>query len=184
MLPWGHAAFGYLLYSLWRRRETGTTPAGVAVVALAVGTQFPDLIDKPLSWTFALLPTGRSLAHSAFFLALVGFVVLIAAHRYGQATAGRAFLFGYASHLVADALYPVANGDFHDPVYVLWPLVSQAPEEGRSFVAFFLGLDLTSTFAFELLLTGVALLRWWADGAPGLGVLRAGVRRSIVPERK
>lgn len=57
MWPWGHVGAGYLVYTLLRR-HTGERPAGAAVLALAVGTQFPDLVDKPLGWTVGLLPGG------------------------------------------------------------------------------------------------------------------------------
>ena len=64
MWPWGHAAAGYLLYTLWARRRFHRPPAGAATLALAVGTQFPDLVDKPLAWTFGISPSGRAGAHS------------------------------------------------------------------------------------------------------------------------
>ena len=60
MLPWGHLAVGYLAYSLAVRVRSGGPPAGLAVAALAVGTQFPDLIDKPLVSWVSVLPSGRS----------------------------------------------------------------------------------------------------------------------------
>ena len=66
--PLGHAAFGYVLYSLYTRLHLNHPPQGLAALALAFGTQFPDLIDKPLTWTFAVLPYGRSFAHSLFTL--------------------------------------------------------------------------------------------------------------------
>ncbi|PSQ17916.1 hypothetical protein BRC99_00275 [Halobacteriales archaeon QS_7_69_60] len=84
MLPWGHLAVGYLAYSLAVRGRTGGPPAGLATAALAVGTQFPDLIDKPLVAWVSLLPSGRSLGHSLLFAAACG---------VGLWYLGRRFLF-------------------------------------------------------------------------------------------
>ena len=71
MLPWGHAALGYLFYTAYARLRYRHPPVGLSVYALGLGTQFPDLIDKPLAWHFAVLPSGRSLAHSLFTLGVV-----------------------------------------------------------------------------------------------------------------
>ena len=43
MYPWGHLAVGYLCYSLGVRLCDQRPPAGVAMVPLTIGTQFPDL---------------------------------------------------------------------------------------------------------------------------------------------
>ena len=52
VLPWGHLAIGYLCLSLAIRARWRVPPQGPAVIAVAIGTQLPDLIDKPLAWTF------------------------------------------------------------------------------------------------------------------------------------
>ena len=49
MWPWEHLAFGYVLYSLGVRTLRGRTPRGPPVLVLAVATQVPDLLDKPLA---------------------------------------------------------------------------------------------------------------------------------------
>lgn len=58
MWPWGHAAIGYLLFSMDTRLRYGRRPGGPATILLFFGTQFPDLVDKPLAWTLPLLPSG------------------------------------------------------------------------------------------------------------------------------
>ena len=47
------------------------------MLALAIGTQLPDLIDKPLTYQFAVLPSGRSLGHSLFFAAVLNRNLLV-----------------------------------------------------------------------------------------------------------
>ena len=37
MWPWGHAAAGYLLYTVWCRGRYGRQPLAPATLALAVG---------------------------------------------------------------------------------------------------------------------------------------------------
>jgi hypothetical protein len=179
MWPWGHAAVGYLVYTGLRRR-TGERPAGAAVVALAVGTQFPDLVDKPLGWTFGLLPGGRSLAHSLLTLAVLAGVVLALARRDRTRTAGVAFLLGALAHQFADALYPLLRGDLSDTTFLLWPaLPMPEPELAQTFSAHAAVVEPGPTLIFELLLAVAALLAWHDDGHPGLGTVQRGATRAI-----
>jgi hypothetical protein len=54
MWPPGHLAVAYLLVS-WGRRIRGDSPVTAGtMLALAVASQLPDLLDKPLAWVFAL----------------------------------------------------------------------------------------------------------------------------------
>lgn len=196
MLPWGHAAVGYLLYSGWGRLRRDTPPRGIAVIALAIGTQFPDLVDKPLSWTFAVLPTGRSLAHSLLTLSVLAIGLVTFARWYdrkSRTTTGSvvaptsmtmrpsqigtitvtAFLIGYGSHLLADVAAGIATGNA-TLAYLLYPLFPVgASEHGYSFLEFFLSLTLTPLLAFEIVLTAIAIGVWLWDGRPGLETLLA-----------
>ena len=177
MLPWGHAAVGYLVYSAYSRVRNGGVPVGLPVVALAVGTQFPDLIDKPLAWTFGILPSGRSLAHSVFTLALVGGIVFWLARRYDAVPAAIGFVIGWATHLVGDA-YQLFLGQPTCVRYVIWPLgVCPYDEADRSIIEFFLALEFGAIWP-EFALAAVASGVWLADGAPGLRYLleKTGVR--------
>jgi hypothetical protein len=198
MLPWGHAAVGYLLYTEWGRWQRDDSPHGIAVLALALGTQFPDLVDKPLSWTFALLPTGRSLGHSLLVFALLTGALVALARQYDQqppvsdslvTTSARhpssrrasltvtAFVIGYGSHLLADVAAGIVTGDFNVR-YLLYPLVQLGgSEHGYSFLEFFLSLTLTPLLVFEVVLTIVAFGVWLRDGHPGLAILATTVGR-------
>lgn len=205
MLPWGHAAVGYLLYTGWLRWRRGSLPTGPAVLALGLGTQTPDLIDKPLAWTFAVLPTGRSLGHSVLTLGVLALILVVLARRYDRVTSPRtarvtdgagappwalsivlAFLGGYGSHLGADTVAGLATGEL-EWAYLFYPVVSVgAPEHGYSFLEFFLSLTLTPTILVELGLTAVAIVVWLRDGRPGLATLwaRTGGRLSrLVADR-
>lgn len=188
MLPWGHAAVGYLIYSLAARLENRHPPDGWAVVALGFGTQFPDLVDKPLAWSFGILVAGRSLAHSVLTLTAVAVVLLYVARRRGHETVARAFLVGYATHLATDAVDPLWYGNYDALRYLLYPLVAvPTPERDYGIVEFFLNLKLTPLVSVGLVLAGLALGQWVRDGLPGLAELRGAVVGGLPwgsPERR
>lgn len=55
---------GYVAYSAFKRLRTGQAPTQWNALVLAVATQTPALIDKPLAWQFGVLSSGVSAAHS------------------------------------------------------------------------------------------------------------------------
>jgi hypothetical protein len=178
MWPWEHLVFGYLLYSATVRLTGGGRPGSRATVVLAVATQLPDLVDKPLGWGLAVLPAGRSLAHSLLVFGLLLVVLVRLDRRRGSALA-LPFSVGYLSHLAGDVIYPLLLGKGLRAGFLLWPLVpvEAAPVDGvvphvwalwRDYVGVVTsttgGLLIVAEFAFLL----AGLLVWLADGAPGL----------------
>ena len=178
MWPWGHLVVGYLLYTAYTHVRWRDAPNGPATILLALGTQFPDLVDKPLAWTFHVLPSGRSFAHSLFAAAAATLLVRRWAERSGRPSLGVAFGLGYASHLAADAIAPVLNGDYAKLTYFGWPLLP-APDYGveLGFAYHFTHMAFTPFFAFQLLLAALVAAIWVRDGAPGIGMLRVATRR-------
>lgn len=175
MLPWSHAALGYLLYSGWCRARFWSPPPGMGVLALGLGTQFPDLIDKPFAWSFALLPSGRSVTHSLLLVAVVGAAVILVGRRRGWTTPATAFVAGWFAHLLGDS-YGYFLGLDDCAAFLLYPLTPLCGyEEDHTFVEFFLSLELTTRLVFGLSLTALGLVVWWFDGRPGLAELRSGV---------
>jgi hypothetical protein len=189
MWPWEHLAVGYLAYSLYARRRYGRPPDGPTAVMLAIGTQLPDLVDKPLAWTFGVLPNGTSLAHSLTFVALFVPITLLVARLAGVPRWGGALAFGHVSHLPGDMLYPLATDGGLATSFLLWPFVPgrDTPSQGLLFefetyfaeFVQFLGTPRGQIyFALELALLGTALLVWNRDGRPVLTeVLAAGLPR-------
>lgn len=153
MLPWTHAAFGYLLLLsvavLLRRRLSRAE-----LVAVIVGTQLPDLVDKPLAWWFSVLPSGRSLAHSLLVAVPLSVLVLSVAWYLSHPEVGFAFGLGYASHLIGDsyvALYYWIPEEFS---FLLWPILPAYPYDDFVGLAdFFSQVAVTRSF---LLFLGVA----------------------------
>lgn len=179
MLPWGHAAVGYLCYSVWLRIRDRGRPPGPAVIALAIGTQLPDLIDKPLAWSLGMIPSGRSLAHSLLFVAVLALVVWLLADRYDGWEAATAFLLGYFTHIVADVVPAAMAGEWAKLGSLLWPLTPAYRYPGemdRNILGFFLDLDAGILLTVEGGLTVLAIVLWVADGRPGLATLRDWLR--------
>ena len=177
MWPWEHLAFGYLLYSL-ARRARGDIPMGSAAVALAFGTQFPDLVDKPLTWTFGLLP-GGTFAHTVFVTLPAVAIVFVTGRRVGRPHVAAGFSAGYLSHLLGDVVYPVVLGDAPSLGRFFWPLVPNTPSPRPGLLENFLyyfGRFQSHTgspggwvvVALELALLTTAVGLWMADGMPGL----------------
>lgn len=182
MLPWGHVAVGYLLYtSLVRyRRGEGAVPAGAMVVALALGTQFADLVDKPLAWYLGVLESGRSLAHSLLVAVLVVAVVYWVATWYDRREFGVAFAVGHLSHLAADALYPIVRGEWVELRYLLWPVLERPdPVVDRTVTEVVVASTFSPTGYLEAGLFVAAAALWVSRGAPGLGEFRAGTTRAL-----
>ena len=191
MWPWEHLAVGYLAYSAYTHLRGKGAPTAPAVVALAVGTQFPDLVDKPLAWTFGVLPSGHSLAHSLFVAVPLALLAIQVGWVTDRKAVGGAFAFGYLSHLPADVYYPLLVGGEANYGFLFWPLVP-APQTEASigFAEMFRTLfgryltelfhtQLTPYLAVELGLLLSVLALWLYDGIPPLGaLLRRGRTRS------
>jgi hypothetical protein len=181
MWPWGHLAFAYLLYSPTVRLLRRRAPEAGAVIALALGSQFPDLVDKPLGWLFGFSPSGYGIAHSAFVavplgLALAGGVAFAASGE--RRLVGVAFAVGWLSHLVSDVLFAMLIRNPYTVERVMWPLIT-LPAEPRAGTT----LDRVLYYAVnwvEFLVAAhpllpvlyvtplvVAGLLWLVDGAPG-----------------
>jgi len=180
MWPWEHLAVGYLCYSLLVRAFGRRAPRGWPVVALALGTQFPDLVDKPLAWSFGLLPSGHSLAHSLLVALPASALAVTVAGALGRRRIGTAFAFGYLSHLPTDVFYPLLVGGEPNYGLLLWPVVpASATETGAGFVAMFWSLlgryatelvqgEASLYLMIEIGLLGSVVLLWLLDGAPPL----------------
>lgn len=138
MLPLGHLALAYLAYALVAgvllARDGGRLlPAGWALLPLALGSQFPDLIDKPLAY-YEVLAYGRSFAHSLFTFTILCTITWWACRALAghweqdswqdtlRARTPTAFAVGYASHLLGDARNTLAAGHLSDVRFVLWPI--------------------------------------------------------------
>ncbi|AHF98830.1 metal-dependent hydrolase [Halostagnicola larsenii XH-48] len=184
MWPWGHLGVAYLLYSLYTHRRFDRPPRAVPALALVIGSQFPDLIDKPLAWNFDVLPGGRTLSHSLVFAIGLTVVVYALANRFGGLETAIAFVIGHVVHLCTDVPPAVFGGDVSGLAYLLWPFVEQPPEEP---VAGLLDAILTyyAVGPYELaqfVLFAFAAVVWYYDNKPGLAYVRSVLSRLQVED--
>jgi hypothetical protein len=153
-------------------------------------------VDKPLAWTFDVLPSGTSLAHSLLVAVPASLLAVAVARRAGRGRYGTAFAVGYLSHLPADVVYPALVGGTPKTAFLLWPLVPARVGDvpgflphfedlAASFLGFLAGPQGAAYLAAELALVGGALALWLYDGAPGLEWLRprrGDGRRHVPPD--
>ena len=185
MWPWEHVAFGYLLVSLYSHAVRGESPDGRAALAAGLGAVFPDLVDKPLSWTFGVFPSGYAVAHSAFVFPAFALALWLSFRRRGREPLAVAFLVGHASHLVGDVIYPFLLDGELPLSALLWPVVTRpaSPTEAglvartlfylRAWVVRLWALELGPLVLFELTLVGAVAAVWLYDGAPVLAECRS-----------
>ncbi|WP_207590103.1 metal-dependent hydrolase [Halomontanus rarus] len=180
MWPWGHLAVAYLLYTLYTRRRYGRPPRALPVIALAVGSQFPDLIDKPLGWSLGVLPGGRTLAHSVFFAALLVPVVYALALRFDHVELAVAFVFGHVCHLLTDIPPDVTTNGPAELTFLFWPVLEQPEyEEVGSILEGFLRYSMGSYEWGQLGLCVVVIALWYRDGMPGFAYARLTLARYV-----
>lgn len=171
MWPLGHAAVAYLGYAGLRRARGTAAPELGVVLALLVGSQLPDLVDKPLSWGVGVLPTGRSLAHSLVVLLPLLAVGLLVAARWERPEYGIAAGLGAVLHVLADSLPSLWTDE--GVAFLLWPLLAVEPyENGAPTVGGLLVDSLGSPYLLvEFGLAALAVVSWRQDGYPGVGWL-------------
>lgn len=184
MWPWTHLAFGYLSHSVATRVTLGRRPTDAPVLIALVASLLPDLVDKPLAWTFGVTTSGFGPAHSI----LVGFplVVLVAVFLWWTwrlTEHAIALGAGYSSHLVGDILFESVEGGRFVGSVVLWPLGPPRNEANAGALAQTIHYLLTFAgrvrdgeatgyaFATLAIVLGVAVL-WVLDGKPGIPWLR------------
>lgn len=182
MWPWDHLAVGYIVVSLWRRWRGRRPPGEAEAIAVVAGSQFPDLIDKPLGWGTTLIPSGHSLAHSLSVAVPTSVVAYLIARRFGRGDVGVAFALAYLSHLPADVVYPMVLGRSPNVAFLFWPFVDLPPSQthalaGRvvellvQFAAFLRTPQGVTFLLVECSLLLVTLLLWRRDGWPGVGTV-------------
>lgn len=180
MWPWGHLAVGYLTYvAVIALCDHGEQRTGT-LTAVVIGTQFPDLIDKPLAWSLGLLPSGRSLAHSLLIAVVVLPAVYRLSRRRGHGEAAVAFGVGYVTHSLVDlgpgVVWGLLRGHLHQlqwTTYLVWPVLAAPPyPHDSSFGSHISAFALDPYVLFQFGLFGVAVMVWLASGAPGLSPAR------------
>ena len=157
MWPWGHLASAYLVYAAYARFGRGHRPTAAATLAGAVGSQAPDLVDKPLAM-LGLVDLYQTAGHSLPVL-VVGFVAIFVRREWTP------FWLGWASHLLLDAFHMLLNGRPQDLLFLAWPAVEHTPAVDLPPIAFFLQYRWTPSFYVEFVVWGLLASVLVADDA-------------------
>lgn len=132
MLPLGHLAVAYLAFVVVAFLRRRPLPARWALLPLAFGSQFPDLVDKPLAY-YDVLTYGRSLAHSMLTAILLCGLLWWGCRRLRDtwatgtwqaklvAASPLAFTVGYWTHTLSDAWPMLSTGRYDAARWLLWP---------------------------------------------------------------
>ena len=193
MWPWGHLAIGYFLYTGYRWIRFREPPTGWPILALALGTQFPDLVDKRLAYWVGILPEGRSLLHSYLLVGPLGAATVALARRNGVGVAGTAFVIGLLSHPITDGLAAIQAREFDQLSYLVWPVLPApdyiAQDFGYHWVALLEGVDgvslaqpstlISDPFIVQLWLGCLLVLLWGSHGMPPLQPIMHLLRKRI-----
>lgn len=136
MWPSEHFVFAFLPFLVYTAVRYQRVPSGHSILLVVVGSQLPDLIDKPLAWTFAVIPSGRMLAHSIVISGPALVVGCLLALRVGWARYAVLFSFSYLSHLVGDFYSILFVGrEYYFFPNLFWPLLEANPDQTPSFTA-------------------------------------------------
>ena len=190
MLPWEHAAVGYLAYSLLVHACYRRSPDGVETVAVVIGSQFPDLVDKPLAWQFGVVESGYAVGHSVFVAVPVAVAAGALARARGRAGAALAFAVGYLAHLPGDVVPDYLREGRLPTEVVLWPVRTGPPNPRQPVVPHALAIfeeyartlaspDPPTYLLVQFGFVALTALLWLYDGAPVARELALGMRRLL-----
>lgn len=197
MLPHAHLALGYLTVSAYTNGALRRAPGQRELGAILIGSQFADLIDKPLVLLGEPFVSGRTVAHS-MLVVLPAFLCLLFASRSDAGTQSTVVAFGlsWAVQPFADASLFVLQGtvarDLIETSFLVWPVilpadgiinaisnsayVEQVIRKKPTWTARTLPKSEDLRFWIrisELSVAVVAGIKWYRDGVPGLERIRS-----------
>ena len=146
-----------LAYVVGRDRRL---PSLRLVGVVFVGSQFPDLVDKPLAHQFGILPSGRVFMHSLPTAIPVLLVIAWYGWKTDRIRVSSAFVFAHLSHLIADNYQAFLGPNPRFPPDLLWPF---APPIARPISPYWAGpvginVRLWTIFSIVLLSIVVSIL--------------------------
>lgn len=125
MFPHEHFIVALILVVMYIFARERKLPSRSLIAITFVGSQYPDLIDKPLALQLGVIPTGRVFMHSLSFAIPVSIAVLAYAWKTDRFQAGIVFVIAYASHLVTDNYAALVAGEI--PNDLVWPFRPPIP---------------------------------------------------------
>jgi membrane-bound metal-dependent hydrolase YbcI (DUF457 family) len=128
-----------------------------------VGSQFPDLIDKPLALELGLIPTGRVFMHSLPTAIAVLLVVAWYGCRTKRTHLSSGFIFAHLSHILADNYRVLTGPEPAIPPDMLWPLTQATPRPALPYWAGANSINIHLWTLFAVTVLGVCLYVLIAD---------------------
>ena len=157
MLPHEHlivAALPVLSYILLRHRRF---PSKAMIFVVFVGSQFPDLVDKPLAYSLMIIPSGRVFLHSLPFAIPISIFVMIYGIETNRPALSSGFVYAYLSHILVDVRQSLFAGQL--PQNLLWPFVDTLPASSVPPWAGSGNINVTLWITFSVLvLSGTAII--------------------------
>ncbi|WP_434530811.1 metal-dependent hydrolase [Haloarcula sp. NS06] len=197
MLPHAHLAFAYIAFSSYAHSAFRRAPGQREALAILVGSQFSDIIDKPLIFLGEPFVSGRTVAHSVLVVFPAIFILTLICRQYIQ-DGKIAFAFGLSWILqpFVDASIFIIHGtvarDFIEISFLVWPFTIPAD----NIVQMLSNINYVETAiqqkpvwmaqrvpkkqnlrnwirTFEILITIIFAIFWYHDGAPGIDLLKS-----------
>lgn len=105
-------------------------PAPPIIGAVGLGSQFPDLIDKPLALQLGIIPTGRVFMHSLPIAVPFLIVVGVYGYRTDRLPLAVVFAFAHLTHLIADTYQTLLGPVLSLSPDLLWPVTEPIARPG------------------------------------------------------
>ena len=161
MRPHEHFLVAFLpvfVYVLLRYRRI---PSKGMVFVLVIGSQLPDLVDKPLAFSIGILPSGRVFMHSLPFALPLAVLVLVYAWATDRSYLGIGFVWAHLLHLAGDFRFSLFKGQI--PPDLIWPFAPASPSPDIPFWARNTPVTVEIWTAFSVLVIGTAVIMFSAD---------------------
>lgn len=109
---------------------TRRLPPASLIGAVFVGSQLPDLVDKPLALEVGLIPSGRVFMHSLPIAIPFLLAVVVYGWRSDRKAMGVAFAFAHLMHTLGDTYQTLLGPDPAPSPDLLWPLTTPIARPG------------------------------------------------------
>jgi membrane-bound metal-dependent hydrolase YbcI (DUF457 family) len=155
MFPLEHFLVASLPVLMYALICNGHLPSIRLTAVTFIGSQFPDLVDKPLAYQFGLIPSGRVFMHSLPIALPFLLGIIIYGWKTERNRLSLGFAFAYVSHLVADNYRPLFGPHPQIRSDLLWPFVEPVSRPDVPSWAGVGGIHTTlwTAFSFLILLT-------------------------------
>ena len=127
MFPPGHFLVAFLPVCAYVLLRDRALPSLSLVAVVFFGSQFPDLIDKPLFHESIVTTAGRVGAHSLPIAIPIALLAMWYALYTDRPRLGVAFVYAYLSHILGDFYRYLLHPEWGIPPELFWPFTQPGP---------------------------------------------------------